>query len=160
MTLARIITFVLLVCAASAQTYTGTVSRVTDGDTFVLASMSGSAPTNITIRLHGIDAPESKQAYGKESADVLRGIATNGPVIVASRGTDRYGRLLGRASMGGTDINLEMVKLGAAWHYEYYAKNDTALRDAQREAKRNRRGLWIADAEPVPPWRWRRKDKA
>ena len=43
---------------------------------------------------------------------------------------------------------------GAAWHYTKY--NKTAVLDAtERNAMAASRGLW-ADAEPVPPWEWRK----
>jgi endonuclease YncB( thermonuclease family) len=55
------------------------------------------------------------------------------------------------------DISLEMVKDGFAWHYKRYSK-EAALADAEKEARKARRGLW-ADKDPVPPWEWRRERK-
>ncbi|EAJ5221493.1 thermonuclease, partial [Campylobacter upsaliensis] len=55
---------------------TGKVSRVIDGDTIeLLAKTSKTNPYNhiakLKIRLYGIDAPELKQAYGKEAKEFL-----------------------------------------------------------------------------------------
>ncbi len=68
---------------------------------------------------------------------------------------DSYGRLVGRVSVDGDDLNLAMVQSGLAWHYRYHCPGDTALADAEREARAARRGLW-ADPHPVQPHRWRR----
>lgn len=47
------------------------------------------------------------------------------------------------------------LKDGFAWQYWRFDKS-RALLDAQEKAKAAKRGLW-ADAEPVPPWEFRRK---
>ncbi len=57
-------TFLLLATHATAQTITGRVIKVTDGDTFTLLT---SDKEQIKIRLHGIDAPEWSQPYSKVS---------------------------------------------------------------------------------------------
>ncbi|MCR2123121.1 hypothetical protein CUPS3785_08570 [Campylobacter upsaliensis] len=53
---------------------TGKVSRVIDGDTIELLAKEN--PYNhiakLKIRLYGIDAPELKQAYGKEAKEYFR----------------------------------------------------------------------------------------
>jgi endonuclease YncB( thermonuclease family) len=59
-----------------------------------------------------------------------------------------------------TDAGLEMLKAGMAW--PYYRHLSEAPADVQYRylaagelAKGQPIGLW-ADAEPVPPWEWRR----
>lgn len=52
---------------------------------------------------------------------------------------------------------------GFAWHYKAYEREQPAndrkvYADSENEARAARRGLW-ADAEPVPPWEFRRKAK-
>ena len=76
------------------------------------------------------------------------------PVLVHSKGNDRYRRTLGRVEVAGVDVNLQMVQDGFAWHYVAYSK-EAALADAQAEAKAGKRGLWL-DAAPVPPWEFRK----
>ncbi len=39
-----------------------------------------------------------------------------------------------------------------------YAPDDGTLAQLEANAKAAKRGLW-ADAEPVPPWEWRTKQK-
>ena len=45
-----------------------------------------------------------------------------------------------------------MVKNGCAWHYSYH-DNTQVYADAERDARKFRRGLW-ADEAPVNPYQW------
>jgi endonuclease YncB( thermonuclease family) len=61
----------------------------------------------------------------------------------------------------GRDINLEIVRLGLAWWYRKFADEQTSsdqklYEAAETEARGKKVGLW-ADAEPIPPWEWRKK---
>ncbi len=70
---------------------------------------------------------------------------------------DRHGRTVARLYVGDLDVNREMVRLGAAWIYRKYSK-DQSLLNVEAEAKATKRGLWaLPEAEQVPPWEWRRK---
>ncbi len=63
----RVITLGLLIClslAASADSLTGKVVKITDGDTLYVLDANHKEHK---IRLAGIDAPERKQAYGLAS---------------------------------------------------------------------------------------------
>ena len=111
-----------------------------------------------SIRLEGIDAPELGQPSGKAakqalSALVFGQVATIKPL----EKPDRYGRTLARVFVDGTDVNLEMIRQGMAWHFTTYSK-EAALADAEKEARAAKRGLW-ADREPVAPWEWRKAEK-
>ena len=60
----RVITLCFLVflsLAASADSLTGKVVKITDGDTLYILDANYK---ELKIRLAGIDAPERKQAYG------------------------------------------------------------------------------------------------
>jgi len=46
------------------------------------------------------------------------------------------------------------VREGFAWHYKKYS-SDTALANAEIQAKKEGRGLW-KDQSPIPPWEWRK----
>src|SRR4030042_657206 len=48
----------------------------------------------------------------------------------------------------------EQIKQGMAGVYRKYTK-EAALYQLEDEAKKQRLGLW-ADAEPTPPWAWRK----
>ena len=56
----------------------------------------------------------------------------------------------------GRSLNRELVRAGLAWWYRQYAKKDADLARLEKEAREAKLGLW-ADADPVPPWAWRKE---
>jgi endonuclease YncB( thermonuclease family) len=118
--------FALLIshCLAQADTLTGRVVRVTDGDTIVVLD-SGNAQHK--IRLTGIDAPERGQAFGTKSTDHLSDSVAGKFGVVEYNKRDRYQRILGKVLLSDQDMNLEQVKAGLAWHYKYYQKEQPLL---------------------------------
>ena len=140
----------------------GRVVRVADGDTITILSTPGragsmnppsSAPTQHKIRLYGIDAPESHQAFGQKSKQYLSSLVFGKDVLVKHKGRDKYGRILGTVYVDGLDINLEMIRAGLAWHYKRF-DSTPAYAAAELEARQNRRGLW-SDPNPTPPEQFR-----
>ena len=127
------------------------VVGISDGDTVKLRC--GEADEE-RVRLLQIDAPERKQPFGSKAKDMLSELAYQKQVQLERGGTDRYGRTLGRLSLDGTDLNLEMVRRGFAWCYRKYLTDQGCLA-IEADARDHRRGLW-ADAAPVPPWEFRR----
>ncbi len=141
---------------AKAETLTGRVVRVTDGDTIVVLDASNEQHK---IRLQGIDAPERHQAYGTNSKEHLSDLVAGRTVEVDYSKYDRYGRILGKVLLNGEDVNLEQVEAGLAWHYKKYQGEQTPAdrvkySDAEREARRQKLGLWH-DPNPMPPWEYR-----
>ncbi len=66
------------------------------------------------------------------------------------------GRAVGRVYAGDIDVNAEMVRIGAAWVYRKYAK-DQKLFALEKQARQNGAGLWgLPEAQQVPPWEWRK----
>jgi endonuclease YncB( thermonuclease family) len=60
-----------------------------------------------------------------------------------------------RLYVGTLDVNVEMVRQGAAWVYVRYSR-DPVLPGLERDAQRMRLGLWaLPQAERMPPWEWR-----
>jgi endonuclease YncB( thermonuclease family) len=146
--------------APRAQTLAGRVVRVADGDTITVLDSSN---TQHRIRLEGIDAPESHQAFGTQSKKNLSEMVFGKDVTIVYQKTDQYGRLVGKIVLEGKDINLEQVKAGMAWHYKEYqreqAPEDRELyATAEDEARNARRGLWH-DADPVEPSAFRKEEK-
>ena len=76
-----------------AETLTGRVVRVTDGDTIVVLDAD---KVQHKIRLQGIDAPERKQAFGTKSKEHLSDLLAGKTVEVDYSKYDRYGRVLGK----------------------------------------------------------------
>ena len=153
----NIFTVCLLLTAHTilAGTITGSVIRVTDGDTIVVLDADR---TQHKIRLAGIDCPERKQAYGNKAKQALSAMVFSKTVKITYTEKDRYGRIIGDIYWGKHWINLEMVGAGWAWHYKHYSK-DKRLADAEAAARAGHKGLW-ADPNPVAPWEYRRAPKS
>jgi micrococcal nuclease len=123
-----------------------TVAWVTDGDTLRLKGGE-------RVRLLQIDAPEAGE-------ECYAGSATAELVRLTPRGTrvglepdpaldlrDRYGRLLRYVLVGSTNVNVELVRRGAATPYFYggeRGRHASRLLAAVDEARRARRGMWGA----------------
>jgi endonuclease YncB( thermonuclease family) len=139
-----------------ADTLLGKVIHVADGDTITVLDESH---TQHRIRLSGIDAPESKQAFGHVSRQSLVDQVAGQAVAVQWLKTDKYGRKVGKVVLDGRDINLEQIRRGLAWHYKHYESEQStadrkAYADAEEQARAAQTGLW-RDASPLPPWEFR-----
>ena len=137
---------------ALAAELSGLVTEVQDGDTLTLVNWQAT----YKIRLVDIDAPEWKQAYGKDSRASLFHMCGLKLATAETQGEDRYGRTLARMTCAGVDANAEQVRRGWAWVYVRYAPKNSPLYALERDARLGKRGLW-ADDEPVPPWDWRKE---
>jgi endonuclease YncB( thermonuclease family) len=139
----------------------GAVVAVSDGDTITVLDRDR---RQHRVRLLGIDAPERGQDFGERSHQSLAGMVFGKQVHVIVPKLDRYGRKLGKVTVGKVDVNLEQIKAGMAWYYRQYQEDvfkiDRPLYDrAEREAKAVKRGLW-ADPRPISPWEFRRTERA
>jgi len=145
-----------LACSVNAETITGQVVGVADGDTITVLDAD---KVQHKIRLAGIDAPEKKQAFGNRSKESLSDLVFDKTVNVETDKRDRYRREIGKVLVNGRDVNLVQVERGMAWFYRQYQReqspNDRKLYEAAEDAaKAGRRGLW-RDTDPVPPWEFR-----
>jgi endonuclease YncB( thermonuclease family) len=145
---------------AFADTLTGKVVKVADGDSITVLDQTN---TQHRIRLQGIDAPERKQAYGNASRKHLASLVAGKTVIVNWDKRDRYSRIVGFVIVDGHDVNLAQLKAGMAWFYRYYQKelspeNQKLYVQAEDVARANKKGLW-QDENPMPPWEWRRLNR-
>ena len=148
----------LLTTAAHAQsfgTFAAQVVAVIDGDTIVVMQ-DNRAKTH--VRLAGIDAPEKTQAYGEVSRDALGAMLLRKTVSITTTAVDEYGRTIAVVTLGNMNINAEQVRQGRAWEYSLH-HTDKAMMALQAETQRARRGLW-ADANPQPPWDYRKAHPA
>ena len=149
-----------IVDSSGRQVLPGRVVAIADGDTITILD---SANTQHRVRLEGIDAPESHQAFGEQSRLSLSEIIFGKDVSVGYQKIDQYGRLVGKIILEGKDINLEQVKAGMAWHYKFYEDEQTpedrdAYAKAEAEARAARRGLW-QDPNPTEPYQFRKEEK-
>jgi len=147
----------LLICETSvAQTLTGRVVGITDGDTFRLLT---SDSKELKIRVAEIDAPERGQPYRDRSRQALSGLIFKKYISVEVQVVDRYGRYVGRPFVEDNDISAEMIRIGAAWVYRRYSKDD-ALFELERIARADKVGLWrLNEYERVAPWDWRNGER-
>ena len=142
------------VSQAVIRTVTGTVTKVTDGDTIHVTTPER---TKLKVRLYGIDAPETPkinqrtghiskpgQPYGVESWKVLEAKIMRKQVRLDIIDIDKYKRMVGMIWLGDRNINLEMVREGHAEAYPEYLKPPyrSEFIEAEREAKSARRGIW------------------
>ncbi len=121
------------------------VVKIYDGDTVTMAD-------GMKIRLLQIDAPElaEGECFAKESkAALVSLLAKKGTVTLkadpASASYDRYGRALRYIFVGKINVNLEMVKIGAAAPYFYQGEKgiySAAMLKAAQDARLYKVGLW------------------
>lgn len=135
------------------EEFSGKVIGVTDGDTIkVLVNKE-----TITVRLEGIDAPESGQSFGKKSKEALSEVVAGKAVTVKKTGTDKYKRTLGIVILEDVDVNAKLIEDGLAWHFNKYNDEDR-LAKLEEVARKAKRGLW-ADGNPLAPWEYRARQK-
>jgi micrococcal nuclease len=156
--LKRHVSFIILailvsVSIADAQTITGKVVGVADGDTITVLQDH----TQYKIRLYGIDTPESGQDFGNRAKQFTSSMVFGKQVQVIQKDMDRYGRVVGMVYVGSTCVNEEIVREGLAWVYDYYCKDSVCSqwRDLENQARATKIGLW-SHPDPIPPWDYRR----
>lgn len=119
-----------------------------------------------TVKLTGIEAPESEQRCGKAARAWRCGAAAEAALsrLVGGRavtcslsGSDGAGRTLGQCSVGDKDIGAELVRQG-----HVFAEGTLIVRYAsqEREARAAKAGLWGGDAERPAAYRAKLWDEA
>ncbi len=133
----------------------GVVQKIIDGDSLIIKIKEGK---KIEVRLYGIDSPEYDQPYSNLSKRYLVEKILKKTVYLSVVDIDRYKRKVAIVRKGKVIVNSELVRLGYAWVYPKYCKNDfcNAWKKYQKTAKKNKKGLW-KDKKPISPWRWKHK---
>ena len=128
-----------------------TVTSVTDGDTIEVAGADGA----LTVRLIGINTPESNECWADEATAALSALVAGQPVTLVrdASDTDQYGRALRYVeTSGGFDVGAALVEYGHAISRRY--EPDTARSDRydtlQDRASEAGLGQWATDACGVP----------
>ena len=133
------------------------VVQVKDGDTITVVRRNDNLDM-VTVRLFGVDAPESDQPYGKQATRALTRLIHKKIVLVEiKKKADRYGRVVGVVKHEGNDVGRELLESGWAWVDPRFSKQDRLGRGywaSVRRAEKAKIGLW-GDDDPLPPWKWR-----
>ena len=129
--------------------------RIIDGDTIHIKSNK--------IRLHGIDAPETKQTCkidneewycGKQSTKELKKLINKQNVECVVNDVDVYNRYIAICYIDEININQWMVKNGWAIAYRYYSKDYI---NEEVYADNNKLGIW--KSKFIEPYLYRKKNK-
>lgn len=132
------------------------LAQVIDGDTLEIGATR--------LRLYGIDAPKSGQICedldsatydcGVKAAEELVRLISDQPVRCHSVGRSQGDLPLVLCSVGSTDLNSELVRLG--WAVTFLSRDYQRREDEARSA---RRGLWQGRFQRPEDWRQERRGK-
>lgn len=137
---------------SKSNTVTGVVIKVSDGDTLWLRPQSCGPVSEcklLKVRMQGIDAPESCQAWGDRATEALRAKLLNQAVEVDTATRDVYGRELAKVRFEGEDVGAWMVLQGHAWSYRYQ-RSAGPYAEEERQARREHRGLFADPSHTEP----------
>ncbi|WZP00361.1 thermonuclease family protein [Isosphaeraceae bacterium EP7] len=95
-----------------ATDYAARVVGISNGDTITVLKAD---KTQVKVRLHGIDAPETGQDFGSRAKQAASDLAFGKDVTVKVKDTDRYGRTVADVFLpDGVWLNREILELGMA----------------------------------------------
>ena len=118
------------------------VTSVADGDSFRARAASGEV---VEIRLLGINSPEEDECHGEQAAAGLNDLIQDREVGLAIEPElDQFDRVLARAVIDGTYVNLEMVLRGHSL-VSGTSPDRVPLIDAENVARAREAGMWAAD---------------
>ena len=154
------------------RTVTGTVTKVSDGDTIHITTPE---QTKLKVRLYGIDAPETPkinrktghvhqpgQPYGEESWKALKDKIIGKQVKLEILDIDKYRRMVCMVWLDDRNINLEMVREGYAEAFIEYLKPPyrAEFLKAEQEARTVGKNVWsLPEHERPREFRKRLKER-
>jgi endonuclease YncB( thermonuclease family) len=152
LTVIALLALTAVACSAGNETVAAeagetVVDHIADGDTLELESGD-------RVRLVQIDATElgEGECYSEEAMDALEELAPPGTRVRLEADpnldqVDRFGRLLRYVHVGDRNVNLELVRRGAAAPYFFHGEHGkyaSELEDAGEAARDANRGMWGA----------------
>lgn len=141
----------MLITVSGAHGFMGEVTDVNSGDTLV-ADVQGQ---KFSIRLYGIDAPESGQHGSNAAKRYLRKLTLAHPIEVEVIETDVFGIALAIVRRVGKEssINAAIVANGYAWVNPKLCRADVCDKwtGLQRQARKYGLGIW-SGFDLIPPW--------
>ncbi|MEZ7197113.1 thermonuclease family protein [Pseudodesulfovibrio karagichevae] len=130
--------------------------RALDGDSLRVDH----AGDTLEVRLIGVDAPEYKQEYSRKAKDFSRSFCQGKTVHLEfdRDRRDRYGRTLAYVYADGRMLNEELVRAGLAIpiRIKPNTRHYDLIKQAEAEARREKRGFWIKGGLDMTPGQWRR----
>ena len=133
--------------AAGDHPMTGKCVKVVDGDTLVVVCEK----FRRTVEIDGIDAPELRQPWGKETRNFVRSMVGGERVEIQVVEGDAD-TVRARVFVNGADLSEMLVGRGLAWVAQDSA--DAALLTLGSKARELPCGLWL-DPHPQAPWEFR-----
>jgi endonuclease YncB( thermonuclease family) len=135
------------------------VTRVIDGDTFVLRDESAVLVKEMEVRLFGIDAPEHGQPYFEESKAELETLVlgkTLGKELILTGKGSSFNRKVCEVEVNHKPVNARMVEDGMAFSELKYGKDH--FRKEEDQAAAHKKGVWQQKNGGTRPWNFRKKD--
>jgi endonuclease YncB( thermonuclease family) len=149
---------ILISIPNSAYATPATVIRVHDGDTLNV-DVQGEM---VTLRLYGIDAPESGQDGNVAASRFLRRLVLEHPVEIKVMETNRLKQTSAIVVREGKEssVNAAMVANGYAWVYPDGCKADACRnwKKMESQARTLKLGIW-SDYDVVPPWEFKKQQR-
>jgi len=127
----------LCLAAAQGAEITGRVTTVDSGDTFRMQTDKGA----VVVRLSDIGTPLGSAYYAPSSKQLLTNMIQGYDVRVTVTAEEGADRIFGHVYRGELDVNLELIKAGAAWWCMEFS-NDSSYLPWQNQAQRRFGGLW------------------
>ena len=131
--------------------YKAKVTKVVDGDTIKCDIDLGFSMflSNQTIRLYGVDTPESRTSdkeekyYGNISKQFLKDYCPKGTWIILRTHLDKkgkFGRILGELIVNDTNLNKALIEENLAVEYFGQSKVDIEKEHLMNRVKLNNKG--------------------
>lgn len=124
----------LIALPAIAFAWPARIVDVADGDTITVEPLQGGQREK--VRLHGIDAPESRQDFG-QAAKVLvaRFLFQTVDIQPGKQKNDRYKRIVAVVNVGSTSLQAILLESGLAWVWPKYCRNCTQWENFRQKPK-------------------------
>lgn len=119
----------------SGESNHANVKYVVDGDTIEVSKG--------TVRLAGVDTPETRQCYGDEATQFTRRVVKDDVKLhKANENRGEYGRLIRYVESGDIDVGAELVEHGYAYASDFEHPRKSEYDRLERQARSNGSGLW------------------
>lgn len=152
----NIVVFLVLLVAVAygREPFSGTVRKVIDGDSLLIAAGGRS----VEVRLYGVDAPEYNQPYSADAKEFVKEWIGGRRVLVSPLYVDSYKRSVAIIAQGDRVLNRDLTEAGLAWVSSRYCRQEVCKKwtELEKVAHKDRKGLW-AGSQPVSPWLWKRQ---